>query len=212
MRCARIVIAIGVVASAGLTPLAHATVGGPTTIDVLGWCASERRVYVHEIPHDGAGMFGHVLVFSLDGPPDAPPTEAEWTRSLTREGTAEDQDAKARLAQLRRRLKPMTPWASTALPITRTIVSQDTLRTGMGDVPRFRVRAQFEIGGESEVTTFVTPEVVMHDVRTIPGRREVLVVLAFTGDPFEGGYETQVARVTQLGYTGLRQVEWRHFE
>jgi hypothetical protein len=190
----------------GGPPLAHATVGGPTTIDVLGWSPTDQKVYLQEIRHDEGDGFGRVLTMALDAPSDAPPVEVPWTASLSREGSASDPEANRRLAALRDRLRPLPPRECPAFPWSLAVTGRDTLHATMGDYPRFRLLARFQVGDGFELSTLHQPLVVLRDVRDIPGRRELLVVLAYVGIPDEGGYELQVPLIVRPDEVGPRPV------
>jgi hypothetical protein len=172
---------------------ARATVGGPTRLEVLGWDPATHRVYVHSVAESGGDGFGDVLYFALDA---RDPQEAVSTDLAGRgEGSARDSTLVRRLAALRRRLSPLPGSApGFSLPYRET-VKTDTLRDRVeGPIARHQVLARWAVTpGEFEFTTYDRPDVVLRSVHAVPGRAERLLVFAFIGDPFEGGYETQVA-------------------
>jgi hypothetical protein len=205
----RAILATGVLALLlGAVP-ARATVGGPTICDVLGWDAAARRVYVHLQPSDGGGSFGVVGYFAFggEGLPDL--QAADWSR--TGENTIDDPDLVRRLARLRARLVPLARVTASALPWMQRATA-DTMHWTMGDTPRFRVLASFERESDFEVTTYYTPFVARAAVLAIPGRAERLEIFSFTGDPEEGGYETQVPVIVAPAATGTRRVPGRTFD
>jgi hypothetical protein len=179
---------------AGAAP-ALATVGGPTVVKVLGLDPATQCVYVHSVTEDGGDGFGRVFYFALDA---SNPEKAVSTALVGRgEGSVDDTTLVRGLAALRRTLIPLPgsipelslPWTSA--------VATDTLRDearALGPIARHRVRARWTVTpGEFEFIAYDQPGVVLRSVHALPGRSAQLLVFAFVGDPFEGGYETQVA-------------------
>ena len=187
---------------AGAAP-ALATVGGPTLVDVLGWDAGPKRVYVHFILTDAGDSFGDVVSYGLE-PGDAGVSEP-WVRRG--EGTGEDPVALRKLEALRRRLKPLAAAAAAVLPWESSVVARDSVGDGYcGQEIRYRIRARWEREPEFEFTTWGSTDVLLKAVYVLPGRGERLFIFAFTGDRSEGGYETQLPVIVRPGETGLRQV------
>lgn len=186
-------------------PGARATVGGPTTCDVLGWDAAARRVYVHMQPGNAGSMFGTVGYFAVGGAAADTLVPAPWSRDG--EGTMEDPDLQRRLAALRARLQPLVRRTAIALPWKHSIVRRDSLGS-VWSAPRFRVRLSYEGEDDFEVTTFHLPWVSRIAVLQIPGRTETLQVFSFVGHPEEGGYETQVPVLVGPGGPGMRILRW----
>jgi hypothetical protein len=188
---------------------AMATVGGPTICDVLGWDKAAQRAYVHLQPSDGGGSFGMVGYFALGGAGMPGIQEVSWSR--TGENTIEDPALQKQLAQLRARLAPLARVTASALPWTQRVTA-DTMHWTLGDTPRFRVLASFERENDFEITTYFTPFVARAALLAIPGRAERLAIFSFTGDPEEGGYETQVPVIVPPAATGTRTVPGRTFD
>lgn len=192
-----------VLALAACAVPALATVGGPTLVDVLGWDAGRKRVYVHFVLTDAGGSFGDVVSFGLE-PGDAGVREP-WARRG--EGTGEDPVALRKLEALRERLRPLAAEPAAVLPWQSSVVARDSLGDGYcGQEIRYRVRARWEREPEFEFTTWGSTEVLLKAVYLLPGHGERLFVFAFTGDRSEGGYETQLPVIVGSGETGLRQV------
>lgn len=182
---------------------ALATVGGPTLLDVLGWDARAQRVYVHFIPTDAGDSFGDVVSYAPE--PGAPAVREPWVRQG--EGTGEDPGLQAKLAGLRRRLKPLVAEPAAVMPWTSSVVARDSLGDGYpGQEVRYRVRARWEREPEFEFVGWGSPVVLLRAIYGIPGRSERLFVFAFVGDRSEGGYETQEPVIVGPGETGLRPV------
>lgn len=184
----------------------RATVGGETLCEVLGWEASTQRVYIHQSTADGGDSFGRVLAIELAGPHPGEPVPLPWVR--TGEGTANDPELQAQLRRLRARLRPLHPAAWQALPIRSEVVASDSVANDRGLSRRLRVRVSFGLGPEFTVTTWGSPTVVRSSAYEIPGRSDQIWILAFMGDPFEVGYETQVPVLVRKGDAGTRTIEW----
>jgi hypothetical protein len=177
---------------AGAAP-ARATVGGPTVVRVLGLDPATQCVYVHSRTEDGGDGFGAVFYFALDS---SDPETAVPTGLVGRgEGSVDDTTLVRGLAALRRTLVPLPgSIPELSLPWTSTVATDTLDDPAQGRVARHRVRARWEVTpGEFAFTTFARPGVVLRSVHAVPGRSEQLLVFAFVGTPFEGGYERQVA-------------------
>lgn len=186
---------------------ARATVGGPTLLDVLGWDPGTRRVYVHFLPMDGADLFGDVVSYPLEGAGPGGEVRESWVRQA--EGTSDDPQLRAKLKSLRKRLKPLVAEPAAALPWKSSIAGCDSMPDrGSGVALRYRVCARWESEPEFEFTTWESPLVALKAVYGFPGRGERLFVFAFTGTPFEGGYETQVPVLVKPGEKDVRKVVW----
>lgn len=173
----------------------RATSGGATVCDVLGWDDAARRVYIHEIPWDGAGAFGDVFYIECTGARSGEATSAGWVRRG--EQDRDDPGLNRQLDSLRAALRPLIPIVSAGLPWRSHVVTRDTLQ-GIYEATRFLVQASF---GERDfvVSTWHNPNVFCKAVYALPGLGERLVILSFTGKPEEGGYEVQAARLVAPG-------------
>lgn len=183
---------------------AHATVGGPDPLTVLGWDAAAKRVYVHQHEWNAGGMFGTIAYFDLASAEPGTLRLLPWSRN-TGEDSVRDPVLLTRLASLKRRLRPLAPEPGTVLPFRSEIVREDSLAWWTGPVPRRRVRATWDDRLLVEVDDFRDGRIVRTGVWRIPGRREHVWVLAWIGDPDEGGYEVQRAMLVLEGETGTRE-------
>ena len=165
----------------------------PARLEVLGWDAAARCIYVRSVTESGGEGFGSVSYFALEG--RDPETAVATSLASRSEGSAYDTTLVRGLVALRRTLSPLpgsVPECS--LPYTRTVQTDTLYDKFQGPIARHRVRARWGVTpGEFEFTTYDHPDVVLRSVHTVPGRAEQILVFAFIGDPFEGGYETQVA-------------------
>jgi hypothetical protein len=187
---------------------ALATVGGPTVCEVLGWDAGAKRIYVHEIPQHGGDAFGIVRSFDCAALGDPVLHDEAWSSEGAGAGTADDPELLRRLEALRSRLQPLKAETVALLPWQSEVIARDTLVVAGDPQPRERVRARLAYGLEVEVDTFGGIGVALAGAWPIPGRKERLVVLAFRGDPFEGGYEVQVPMIVHERESGVRRVTW----
>lgn len=188
--------------------VAGATVGGPTVCEVLGWDAAAKRVYVLEIPQHGGDAFGTVRYFDCADAGEPVLRDEAWSAGGLGAGKADDPELRRRLAGLRARLRPLAVETIALMPWQVETLARDTIVVAGLPQPRERVRARFAYGLDVEVDTFGGPQVALAGAWRIPGRSERLVVLAFRGDPFEGGYEVQVPMVVHERETGVRRVPW----
>jgi hypothetical protein len=186
------------------TGTAIATVGGPAVVEVLGWDAKDHKVFFRVHWYDESDRAA-IYYFALDG---------RSPERAVRVPTTSPEDTESRAARIRPRLKPLTWIPHAAMPRWFQIVSRDSVRDEHGCPDRYHVRAVFHwgelgIGPSFEVQTRCTPEVVLADAYRVPGRAEVIAVLAFIGDSFEGGYETQVPVLFRAGEERVvRHVRW----
>jgi hypothetical protein len=93
------------------------------------------------------------------------------------------------------------------LPYEHTIVREDSLAWWSGPVPRWRVRVSWHRGLAFEMDAFREPTVMRAAVWRIPGRTERLWVIAWVGDPQEGGYEVQRPVLVRADESGVRSIE-----
>jgi hypothetical protein len=107
-----------------------------------------------------------------------------------------------------RRLKPMNLMTERMIADV-WVIATDSVTIGSGDrVCRRTVRLS-RYARPIEVVTWRDPSVFVRTYE-IPGRPEHLLVLSFIGDPYEGGYETQVPVILGAGTDTLR-VEHRRW-
>lgn len=189
-------------------PSSHASTGGATRCEVLGWDAATRRVWVHIQPTHLGYYFGEVLAFDLGSADPTTPSNAGWNHP---NAAASDSSQTARLALLRAALAPLTPELLDVLPAGSEVIELDSLRLYERSVPRFRVRVDFGLGVPFEVITFNRPDVARRALFFIPGTFWRLEVLTFVGDPVEGGYQTDVPILVHRGEHEARVVEFRRF-
>lgn len=186
-------------------PLAHATVGGPHPLTVLGWDAAAKRVYLHQHAWDAGAVFDPVACFDLGSADPAKVRIEEWSWRRG-EASSDDPGLLARLATLKRHLVPLQPTPGTAMPFRSEVVRSDSLDWYGYPVPRQRVRATWDDRLFVEVDDFRDGRVVRTGVWRIPGRSEQVWVLAWMGDPSEGGYEVQRALLVREGEMGTREL------
>lgn len=191
---------------AGVRP-AGATVGGEWLCEVLGYEPSAQRVYVREHDGSGAASFGFVAWMPVAGDSAGVLHGVEWDR--TGEGTAQDPELLRQVEALRAKLKPLRLLTWPALPFAQKVVASDSIASQMGVGRRLVVRASFDSRLDLDVTCWGVATVARPAVYELPDGRGWLWVVAFIGDPFEVGYETQWPVLVKPGDSGTRKVEWR---
>jgi hypothetical protein len=190
---------------------ARATSGGEWLCDVLGYDEADGRVYIHQLDGGGGDSFGFVAWLATRGPDAGILHGVDWDR--WGEGTGEDPELRKRLAELRAGLTPLPALTWPTLPFSVTTVARDTVPNDMGQDLRLRVQANFG-GPLLELTCWVNDRVARPVVYELPGGAGWIWVVAFTGDPYEMGYETQMPVLVQPGERGetIRQVAWRRLK
>lgn len=196
-------------AAALASGVAGATVGGEWLCDVLGREEATGRIYVHQIYGGGNDSFGIVAWLETTGPDAGVLKGVDWNR--WGEGSARDPDLARRLAELRARLAPLPALTWPSLPFSSRTVARDSVPSDMGQCWRLRVQANFGLGPLLELTCWGNDRVARPTVYELPAGEGWLWIVAFTGDPFETGYETQIPVLVRPGEREgiVRAVEWR---
>jgi hypothetical protein len=183
--------------------LASASHGGPELCDVVGWDPVDRKVFVARHDWSESAAPPALVYFELDGKQPCRAVVVPWSRDMKLDETVRAQ----RWKKLRTRLEPLVPSPVALVPKQRVIVA-DTLTGPYEGMPRFRVEIS-SLGMPLHVTTYARPDVFTLRLYEIPGRRENLAILSFTGIPWEAGYETQVPIVLGASCPTPIQVEWK---
>lgn len=188
---------------------AQATVGGEWLCDVLGFDQADGRVYIHQLDGGGGDSFGFVAWLATSGPDAGSLHGVDWNR--WGEGTAEDPELRKRLAELRAGLTPLPALAWPALPFSVSTVARDSVPNDLGQVLRLKVQANFGLGPLLELTCWANDRVARPAVYELPDGAGWIWIVAFTGVPFETGYETQMPILVRPGEREetIRQVDWR---
>ncbi len=175
-------------------PNAAAYLGGPDVFELLGWSASEQRIYwlVHGYNESGEGP---AVYYAELGPGRSPmATRLEWSRGYL------DSAAVRRIRAMRSRLAPLQDEPGPRLPEGAPHVVTDSVDS----VPRHRVNGTFpRTGYRFDIVTYCRPDVfLLHDY-AIPGHDERFVVISFIGIQDRGNYceETQEAVIVRPGGT-----------
>lgn len=184
-----------------------ATVGGEWLCEVMGFEPSTQRVYVQGLNGSGASSFGFVAWMPIAGDSAGVLHGVDWDR--TGEGTAQDPELLRQVEALRARLVPLRllPWP--ALPFAQKVVARDSVPNPMRVERRLVVRASFDSQLALDVTCWGSETVARSATYELPGGAGWIWVVAFIGDPFEVGYETQEPVLVRPGDRGIRSVEWR---
>jgi hypothetical protein len=157
---------------------------------VLGWDAKVERVYFRTAPQDESDTFGGVYFFDLRSQHPAVRRRVSWSRP---DADADDVDQAARVHALRARLRRLRAELAEALPSWEGPADSSRVEKGpWAGTARFRLRVGFAGGQWFECTAYGKPDVCAKGVYTIPGRKDVLWVLAFRGNEADPA-ETDVA-------------------
>lgn len=135
-----------------LLGLAHATVGGPTELRVLGHDPVDDKVFL--MRDDATGEVGRLLYYALGAPPaeqaaDRPIAVKSWYA-----GAPNDVEAAfpGRMAALEKRLQPVPPADRTGLVLEVRDGPLELCPKGAGDgTPAEQARALAEAGGRAGV-------------------------------------------------------------
>lgn len=101
-----------------------------------------------------------------------------------------------------RRLKPMNLVTERMIGDVK-VMTTDSVTIASGDRMCRRTVRLRRYERPIEVVTWRDPGVFIRTYE-IPGRPESLLVLSFIGDPYEGGYETQIPVILGSGTDTLR--------
>lgn len=196
---------------------ANAYTGGPVTAEVLGWDPADHKVFVALHHHDESGYRPFLIYFKLDGSTDSLGTVVPWSMedqdwSDSTNNSKRDKQWKA----VTRRLKPLVEMDAGTIPKSKQIIETTHLKNP--DVARYRVvigwlpHSWNGLGHDIEVEAYSEPTVNFHRLYSIPGRQDVLGIIAFIGRPDDGGDETQVPILIRAGSNAPIKVRWRWWE
>ncbi len=183
-------------------PNAVAYHGGPDVFELLGWSASEQRVYWLMHGYNESGEGPAVYYAELGRGKSRTATQLEWSRGDL------DSAAVRRIRAMRRRLVPLVDEPGPRLPegtprvVTDTVVRDAVVTDTADSVPRHRVSGTFHSSGyRFDVVTYCRPDVFLLHEYLIPGHDERLVVIGFIGIQDRGNSceETQEAVVVKRG-------------
>lgn len=188
----------------------RATVGGESLCEVLGYEPESGRVYVHQLDGSGGYSFGCVAWLGTRGPESGLLRGVDWDRFG--ENTADDPVLLRRLADLRAGLVPLKEVTWPTLPLSSAVVAQDSIPNLHGQSRRYKVAAGFGVAPDVLVTCWIRPTVARPAVYELPDGESWVWIIAFIGDSFEMGYETQVPVLWRRQDPGEPiVVEWRHW-
>jgi hypothetical protein len=174
-------------AIAAVAPVAHATVGGDSWIEVLGYDEADAKIYLLETRHDAAADLPQLVYLALGS--DEP------TRMIRVRSWYEDEDAynqfPGRLRELRQRLVPLEAAGLTGLEIDTRVVKvapcNDFEMWGRDcrDV-RYEIRLDGR-GATLETRTWGFGDVT--GVWKVPGQDWLLGLFRHRGHTHESGYD-----------------------
>ena len=190
MRLGLALVAVG--ATLGLAAPADATVGGPVSVEVLGFDPRDASVYYLEL--DGSEAYAPPTLFRLPigGPWPRTAETVAWERAYVDAGAWEERwrAEEPRFGGIHDRLVPLI-----ALPANDVEVELECPRTGDARgrlrgpsiVPR-PIRLDLVRGCEAQVRT----------VAIVPGTTDAIAVVRYLGIPVESGYDRE--RVVLVRY------------
>lgn len=182
--------------------LAAATVGGPTTIRLLGVDRETGRVYLVNNPPYGEGVTFAVQWFD----PGAAGIPVRTERALWEKGAREEDlsQIRGRIEEFRRSLEPLRPFSPANWEMQVELVVESVHEDPHVDraVPRYDTRVRIAADGMEatfEVTSYCDRAASVLGWYRVPGDPGAAVVeFAFTGDPFETCYTTVVPVVLRV--------------
>jgi len=177
--------------------------GGPRTVAVLGWDASNERLYCQQIGHDESGGERNLLYyFDLRSSEPERPRVLDWTRQLPNSlSRAADSLYRNRLEQLRRGLRrlPIVDEHERSIVNGKVVAETTLVHQGMGVTAKCeRVEASawcWRGVPELRISTYESRDVRCLRLYAIPGREGRALVLSYRGDPWE---PEEVQRVVLL--------------
>lgn len=170
---------------------ARATVGTPELVDVWGWSPEAHGVVYQLHRQDGFDPL-HPIVLLRPGLSDS---------TLALRGCAQadgdhlsEPECERSITALRSHLEPLRPIShpTPRFPFRSRIVSRDTVTIEAIPHPRLVIEARFDWTVLYRITAFYRADVALVARYELPDPSLDLVVLAFIGTEFEGGYETWV--------------------
>jgi hypothetical protein len=178
---------------------AVASLGGPLTVEVLGWDPATQRLYAQQVGHDQSTERDCAFYFDLRSKDPARAHVVRGSESMPAvTDTVGWSTRRAAWQRLRHRLRPLVRADEGRESFIRgaRVVRDSTVQFGTwsGPVRQFVIDVsvlQEGQGAPIRVTAYLDPAVRVLRRYQIPGGSGTLVVLARLGDPNEGGYESQ---------------------
>ncbi len=201
-----VVLRVGVVVGLGLflfTARGEATTGGPTTVAILGFDASDDKLFFMVEYDDASGRLPQVFFMPTKG---ARIGRSVAVRSYYRDGyhTSDGESYfTERLDHLKKRLVPLSRLSPSGFSVHRRTSSCDRFRLFPGTDDGTILRCQFEVGvrekraplrsGRIELTSYHRRRISLKGVYEISGQPWALGIVSHVGIPHEGGYTKQIA-------------------
>jgi hypothetical protein len=169
-----------------LLTLAHATVGEPESVEVLGWLPAEHKVF---LLRESGLENPQVWYYRLDDPP---PPEQRPDRPVRVVSWAQDTLAD-RIVHLRTRLEPLTPAPLTGMEVVQVLGDEVECGTPLSPRTCRAVDVTIRWGGQQARTSLLTEgRLAVVGAWTVPGTDRRLVMLQHIGVHIECGYTTDV--------------------
>ena len=178
-----------------LPMLSHATVGGPQSIEVLGYDASEQKVYLLRHFYDGRGRLPQLYYYLLTS---RTPQQQIGVRSLYINPQTQqidvDQDPQKfnqALEKIKNRLQMLQPIPHQTLQLKILQRKQKLINVSNTTIRQYQYRYQLKRSGlySPVVTAYsYTPKIEMSQSYLIPNHNKIIAVVKYQGIAMEGGY------------------------
>lgn len=191
----------------GASATSWAYTGGPQLIEVLGVNSSSNLVYFRTIHLDESGAFGAVYHFNLAGREQGKRILESWSDP---DADFSDSVQLARLARLRRHLRPLVHEAIPALPVSTELTRTMVLSPAGDSTEQFEGTVEFHwsAGVKVHLSRLSRPDCCLKDQFSIPGRTEKLYVLSCFGNPRDPIAETQIAFLVRESEQVVPALRW----
>lgn len=196
-------IKIALCSLAALPSLALATVGGPQSIEVLGYDAPDQKVYILRHFHDGRGRLPQLSYYLLGS--KQPQKQIDVSSLYIHHKTQKvdfDQDPATfnqALAKIQRRLQPLTKVNTNQLKLKVLQRKQRRVKAAMDpscSLLEYQYRYQVQKSAlRSPIQNAISyqPKIQLSQSYSIPKHNKILAVVKYQGIAMEGGYSVEDA-------------------
>ena len=188
-----------------LPSIAFATVGGPQTIEVLGYDASDQKVYILRHFYDGRGRLPQLSYYLLGS--QQPHKSIDVSSLYINPHTQQvdyDQDPQAfnqALAKIKSRLHPLPKIPTTTLQLDILQIKQQRVNLGPDlaqNIQQYQYCYQLKKGilvSPIQTATSYKTNIQVSQSYQLPQHNQVLAVVKYQGIPIEGGYDIEDAMI-----------------
>lgn len=178
----------------GYSVSTFATVGGDTKLQVLGYEPTEKKIYVLHDFYDGLGGY-QLYYFNLKSKNPRKLIEAKsyYPKGMGGRGHPDDEVFVAKMDTLTKRLLPLKTISTDNVSIK--ILSKQTKRAynhiTERSIPAYHYQYRVKYGKYQSQTMKVVayyPKLEISQAFVVPNQNQVVVVVDYNNDYFEGGY------------------------